>query len=33
LANLPEDAYPNIGKQLASVVQVAVDAWKAQEAS
>jgi aspartate 4-decarboxylase len=33
LANLPEDAYPNIGKQLAAVVQVAVDAWKAQEAS
>ncbi len=31
LANLPEDAYPNIGKQLAAVVQVAVDAWKAQE--
>jgi len=33
LANLPEDAYPNIGKQLASVVQAAVDAWKSQETS
>lgn len=33
LANLPDDAYPEIGKQLAAVVQAAVDAWKAQETS
>ena len=33
LANLPEDAYPNIGKQLSAVVQAAVDAWKMQKAA
>ncbi len=33
LANLPDDAYPKIGEHLAAIVQAAVDAWKAQEAS
>jgi aspartate 4-decarboxylase len=30
LANLPDEAYSKIGGQLAAVVQVAVNAWKAQ---
>src|SRR5277367_5415670 len=30
LANLPDEAYSKIGEQLTAVVQVAVDAWKAQ---
>jgi len=30
LANLPDQAYSKIGEQLAAVVQVAVNAWKAQ---
>jgi len=30
LANLPDEAYSKIGEQLSTVVQVAVDAWKAQ---
>ena len=33
LANLPDEAYAKIGEQLAAVVQVAVNAWKAQGAS
>jgi aspartate 4-decarboxylase len=33
LANLPDEAYSKIGEQLATVVQVAVNAWKAQGAS
>jgi aspartate 4-decarboxylase len=32
LANLPDEAYSKIGEQLTAVVQVAVNAWKAQEA-
>jgi aspartate 4-decarboxylase len=31
LANLPDEAYSKIGEELATVVQVAVDAWKAQK--
>ena len=30
LANLPDEAYSKIGEQLTTVVQVAVNAWKAQ---
>ena len=30
LANLPDEAYSKIGEQLTAVVQVAVNAWKAQ---
>lgn len=30
LANLPDEAYAKIGEQLTAVVQVAVNAWKAQ---
>jgi aspartate 4-decarboxylase len=33
LANLPDEAYSKIGEQLSTVVQVAVNAWKAQGAS
>jgi aspartate 4-decarboxylase len=33
LANLPDEAYSKIGEQLATVVQVAVNAWKAQGAA
>jgi len=33
LANLPDEAYAKIGEQLATVVQVAVNAWKAQESA
>jgi aspartate 4-decarboxylase len=31
LANLPDEAYSKIGEELSTVVQVAVDAWKAQK--
>jgi aspartate 4-decarboxylase len=33
LANLPDEAYSKIGEQLATVVQVAVNAWQAQGAA
>jgi aspartate 4-decarboxylase len=33
LANLPDEAYSKIGQQLTAVVQVAVNAWKAQQPS
>jgi aspartate 4-decarboxylase len=33
LANLPDEAYSKIGQQLTAVVQVAVNAWRAQQPS